>query len=149
MVKTCNLQSFTYDWITWFSASTQKFALSPILQNFLFMRGTILTLHDYSWVIHCSPLEVEISFLHTLSGRNAFLFNFQMHNKEFKPASVACAGFILAGQKTFLGGGQKINQGGAESPPLFLFLPPWQNSILPLGQNRQDGGQKTFVYQKH
>ena len=52
-------------------------------------------------------------------------------------------------------GGQKKKQVGQNRarrarkiflPPLFYFLPPRQNSILPLGQNRQQGGQKTLLY---
>ena len=41
---------------------------------------------------------------------------------------------------------QKKNQVGQNPPHLKKILPPRQNSILPLGQNRQEGGQKTLLY---
>ena len=68
------------------------------------------------------------------------------------------------GQKVFQRGAEKRSGGadlspkGAENfsapPPCFFFCPsakfdsapPRQNSILPLGQNRQEGGQKTLLY---
>ena len=110
--------------------------------------------------VRCMIIQLNIRYLCLiLSCSSKFKVAFQFEKEGVvRERPVACAGFILAGaEKKFRGGRKKIRGGriapeGREKffcPPCFCFCPPQQNSILPRGQNRQEGGQKTFVYQKH
>ena len=55
--------------------------------------------------------------------------------------------YFSRGRNTFEGGQTRARRARKNFlPPLFSFLPPRQNSILPPGQDWQEGGQKTLLY---
>ena len=55
--------------------------------------------------------------------------------------SVACAGFIIAGaDKNIRWGRKKVRWGRITPGGLEIFFCPPLKKILPLGQNRQEGG---------
>ena len=88
-------------------------------------------------VLFNQPLYVQYNINEILR------INIFIKNKHSIIQPVACAGFILAGAENFFRGGRKKIRGGRIAPEeseIFFCPPPRQNSILPLGQNKQEGG---------